>query len=405
MLEGNDFRRFCLGYTASLLGSSMAPIAVAFAVLETGGGGTAVGLVMAARILPIVLVLPVAGVVADRLGARQVMLVSDAVRCATQLAFAAALLGSPGLGTLVALSAVWGVAEAVFTPALGAVVPQVAPAGRLSDANALLGVARSTTAVAGPALAGLLVAVSGVASVLAVDALTYALCCLALLRLPRGAVPAAAGSFTADLREGWGHFRSRTWLWTTSLQGCLFNLIVWAPFLVLGPVVADERLGGAGAWGAMMALYGAGGVVAGLAVLGRRPRRPLLVATLAAVGWALPSAVLATGSPLPWVAAAALLAGVGGGVCGTLHAATVQSRVPPAALARVGAFNTLGAFAFGPVGLVAAGPLADRLSIEQVLGFGACWQVLAVAVVALIPAVRLLPGPADDAAADRPEPG
>lgn len=405
VLEGREFRLFCIGWTASLLGSSMAPLAVAFAVLDAGGGGTGIGLVMAARILPIVLALPVAGVVADRLGARRVMLASDAVRCLTQLLFAVALLGSPGLGTLVALGAVWGAAEAVFTPALGAFVPQVVPADKLNDANALLNVARSTTAVGGPALAGVLVAVTGPASVLAVDALTYAVCFAALLRLPRAATRTAeSGSFTAQLSEGWGHFRSRTWLWATSLHSCLFNLFVWAPFLVLGPVVADERLGGASAWGTVMALYGAGGTAAGLVMLGRRPRRPLLVGTVAALGWALPSAALAAGWTLPWICAAALAAGVGGGVCGTLYAATIQSRVPTEALARVHAFDTLGAFALGPAGLAAAGPLAELHGAAEVLAFGACWQVVSVAVLLAVPAIRAHPAHAPDAPGPAPSP-
>ena len=402
VLEGRDFRLFCIGWSTSLLGSAMAPLAVAFAVLDAGGGGTGIGLVMAARILPVVLALPVAGVVADRLGSRRVMLASDAVRCLTQLLFAAALLGSPGLWTLVVLGAVQGAAEGAFTPALGAVIPRVAPAGRLTDANALLGVARSTTGVAGPALAGILIAATGPAVVLVVDALTYAVCFAALLRMPRVTGTAAGeGSFTADLREGWTHFRSRTWLWTTSLHGCLFNLLVWAPFLVLGPVVADDRLGGASGWGTAMALYGAGGAVAGLAMLGRRTRRPLLVSTFAAAGWALPSGALAAGFSLPWICGAALVAGIGGGVSGTLYDATLQSRVPPGALARVSAFSTFGAFAFGPLGLAAAGPLAELHGTAQVLGFGACWQVLSVVVVAMIPAVRTLPGtdPQDPVAA------
>ncbi|MCM2579365.1 MFS transporter [Streptomyces meridianus] len=394
VLAGRDFRLFCLGYGTSLLGSAMAPLAVAFAVLDTGEGGTGVGLVMAARILPVVLVLPVGGVVADRWGGRRVMLVADAVRCLTQLLFAAALLGSPGLGTLVALGAVQGMAEGVFMPSLGAVVPRVAPADKLSDANAVLGIARSTTGVAGPALAGILIALTGPALVLVVDALSYAVCFAALLRLPRTAgQTAGAGSFTTDLREGWVEFRSRAWLWVTSLHGCLFNLLVWAPFLVLGPVVADDRLGGAGGWGTVMALYGAGGAAAGLTMLGRRVQRPLLVGTIVAAGWALPSGALAAHLPLPWICGAALVAGVGGGVCGTLYDATLQSRVPPAALARVSAFSTLGAFAFGPLGLAAAGPTAELLGTTGVLGFGACWQILSVAVVAMIPAVRAPLGP------------
>jgi hypothetical protein len=256
-------------------------------------------------------------------------------------------------------------------------------------------VARSAASIAGPAVAGVLTAAAGASAVLAADAVSYGVSVVALLMLPRAVRPAGpASSFVADLREGWTEFRSRTWLWVTSAHVCLFNLFVWAPFLVLGPLVAERRLGGATSWGLVMALYGAGAVAGGMAMLDRRPRRPLFVATAATLGWAMPSAALATGRPLPWICAAALAAGVGSSVCGTLYATATQSQVPPGALARVSAYGTFGAFALGPLGLAAAGPLALVFGVPGVLGFGAVWQLTAAAVVLTLPAVRLaLPRP------------
>ncbi|MYS23380.1 Predicted arabinose efflux permease, MFS family [Streptomyces sp. DvalAA-14] len=390
-LRERAFRRFFAGYTTSLLGSSMASIAVTFAVLQTGGGGTQLGCVLAARILPLVLVLLLGGVVGDRLGSRRVMLTADAVRCLTQTGLALAFLGgSAELWTLIALVAVWGAAEALFTPALNALVPGIAPGGGLSDANALLGMARSATSIAGPVLAGLMITAAGASSVLALDAGSYAVSVTALLLLPSTVRPSPrASSFAADLREGWTEFRSRTWLWVTSLHVGLFNLLVWAPFLVLGPVVAQRSLGGATAWGLVMALYGAGAVIGGLLMLGRRPRRPLFVATAATLGWALPSAALATGRPLPWICAAALLAGVGSALSGTLYTTATQAQVPPRTLARISAYSTFGAFALGPVGLAAAGPLSVLVGTSSVLGFGAVWQLAAALAVLTLPAIRV----------------
>lgn len=395
VLRERDFRRFFIGYGTSLLGSSMASVAVTFAILQSGGGGSQVGYVMAARVLPIVLVLLAGGVVSDRLGSRQVMLAADAVRCLTQAALAGVLLdGRPPPWALIVLVAVWGAAEALFTPALGALVPAIARGAVLSDANALLDMARSGAPIAGPALAGVLIATAGPSCVLALDAASYAASLIALLLLPRAATPpAAAGpaSFMAELREGWSEFRSRTWVWVTSLQFCLFNFLVWAPFLVLGPLVAQRRLGGATSWGLVMTLYGAGAVAGGLAMLGRSPRRPLVAATAATFGYALPSAALATARPLPWICAAAFLAGAGSAVSGTLYATTTQRHVPRQALARVNAYTTFGAFVLGPLGLAAAGPLAAALGTSAVLGFGALFQLTATAAVLTLPAVRTTP--------------
>lgn len=173
----------------ALLGSAVASIALTFAILETGGGGTRLGWVMAARILPLVLMLLVGGVVGDRLGSRQAMLMADAVRCLTQLGLVAVLLdGEPHLWTLVGLVALWGAAEALFTPALGALVPHIVRPDALSDANALLEVTRSATSIAGPVLAGLLTAVVDASTVLTLDAASYAVSMVALLLLPRDTV-------------------------------------------------------------------------------------------------------------------------------------------------------------------------------------------------------------------------
>ncbi|MFF0052099.1 MFS transporter [Streptomyces sp. NPDC005498] len=390
VMRERDFRRFFLGYTTSLLGSAMASIALTFAILETGGGGTRLGWVMAARILPLVLMLLVGGVVGDRLGSRQAMLTADAVRCLTQLGLVAVLFdGEPRLWMLVGLVALWGTAEALFTPALGALVPHIVRPDALSDANALLEVTRSATSIAGPVLAGLLTSVVDASTVLAMDAASYAISMVVLLLLPRATRSTfAAASFFGELAVGWAEFRSRTWLWVTTVHICLFNLFVWGPFLVLGPVIAERRLGGATSWGLVMALYGGGAMAGGLVMLGRLPRRPLLVATVATLGWSLPSAALATGWSLPWVCGTALVAGAGSAVCGTLYATATQRQVPPTVLARANAYASFGAFALGPIGLAAAGPISTLLGTSGVLGFGAVWQVAAVTAVLTLPSIR-----------------
>ncbi|MGX4732557.1 MFS transporter [Kitasatospora griseola] len=408
VLRGREFRLFFIGFAVSLFGSSMASVAVTFAVLDGGGGGSGVGVVMTARILPIVLLLVLGGAAADRLGPRRVMLGSDGLRCATQAATAVLMFTAHGrIWALAVLMVFWGLAEAVFMPALDALLPRLVPTGELADANALLGIARNGAAVAGPALAGVLTAVAGPGWVLLVDAVSYAVggVALALLRLPPAvSVAAAEESLFAELRAGWSEFSSRRWQWVSALQACLFNLLVWAPFLVLGPVVADERLGGAGGWGLVMGAYGVGAVLGGLLLLGRRPARPLRTAVAVTVGWALPSGALALGWPLPLVAVAAVGAGVTSIVCGTLFATLTQRHVPPEALGRVSAYGTLGAFAFGPVGLALAGPLADRVGAAPVLGFGAAWQVASCALTLLVLGRREPAEPVAAGAAEAPSP-
>ncbi|HET6635083.1 MAG TPA: MFS transporter, partial [Streptomyces sp.] len=231
------------------------------------------------------------------------------------------------------------------------------------------------------------------------------------LTVPR---PAAAGdapaSLLTEMRQGWTEFRSRAWLWVTTAQMGLFNLLVWAPFLVLGPLTADRRLGGAWAWGVIMAVYGGGAVVGGLLMLGRRPARPLVVATAAGLVWGLPSGALAAGANVAVTACAAGVAGVGSAIVATLYASTNQQHVPQEALGRVMSFGSLGAFVLGPVGLAAAGPVAEQVGVAAVLAFGLVWQLAASTVVLTVPAIHTLrayrspPGPRPAGPADAAEP-
>jgi MFS family permease len=345
---------------------------------------------MAARILPQVVLVLGGGVLADRLGRRPVMIGSDVLRCGAQAVLAAALLaGRPAIWLFAALAALVGTGEAFFQPALDGLTVEIAPRDELGSANALRGLASSAAGIAGPALAGLLVAAAGPAVVVAIDAASYGVSVIALagLRLPRASY-LPGRPLLRQMAEGWAEFRSRTWLWVTTVQFALFNLITWAPYLVLGPVLAQDYLGGARAWGLVMAANGAGAIAGGLAALGRRPRRPLVVATLATFGYPVPCLLLAWHAPAGVVAAGALVAGVASALFRTFGGTTLQQQVPPQRLSRASSFATFGGFGPGMLGLAIAGPAAALAGPGRVLGFGAAWAVFGSLVVLSLPSIR-----------------
>jgi MFS family permease len=395
VLRDRDFARFFAGYATSLLGTSMSALAVSFAVLDTGGTASDLGVVLAAGIVPQVLFMLGGGVIADRLGRRPVMLGADAARCAAQAALAVAVFaGRPALWVFVLLAVARGTGDAVFTPALSGLTTELAPRDDLVNANALLTAARAAAAVAGPGLAGVLVALAGPGTVIALDAASYGVSVLALasLRLP-AARARATGSYLEDLRDGWAEFRGRPWLVITTVQFTLFNLLTWGPYLLLGPVLSRDYLGGAGAWGAIMACYGGGSGLGAVAALGRYPRHPMIAATVATFGYAVPGALLALHAPVAAVAAGALVAGAGSALGGTFAAAAEQQQLPPEVLGRVSAFQAVAAFAFGPLAFAAAGPVAAVVGARALLGFGAAWSALSSAVVLALPAVRAVTVP------------
>jgi predicted MFS family arabinose efflux permease len=404
-----DFRVFYAGYATSLLGSAMSRIALSFAVLDSGGNAAELGFVFAASVFPQVLVALAGGILADRVGRRPVMLAADASRMAVQGTLALALLIShPPIWLFMLLGALLATAEGFFSPSLGGLRADIVPAGQVADANAMLSVAGSVATIAGPALSGLLVALTSPAVVIALDAASYgaSVIALALLRVPPPRRPAQSAG--RDLAESWQEFTSQTWLWVTTAQWALMNLFTWAPYLLLGPVLAKEYLGGAGAWGLVLAAYAGGSVLAGLGLVGRRPSRPLVLAMIGMFGFPVPCLLLAVRAPLAAVAAGAMVAGVGSAIAGTLESTVQLQRVPPGMLARISGIMLTLAFCLGSAGWAVIGPLADVLGPTPVLAFAFGFGTASSAAVLAVPAIRAvtwLPAAPDGAAADaRDEP-
>jgi MFS family permease len=351
--------------------------------------------VLAARLVPLVVFLVAGGVLGDRFPRRKVLVYADTLRACAQGGLAAAFFtGHPSLGLIMGLAALNGLGEAAFTPSFNGLVPSLVAADRLGDANALRGLAQSVAAVAGPAIGAVLVAITSPAVLLLIDAVSYLPSIVILLFLRIEERPRKPSTIVEDLRSGWGVFWSFPWLWTVTLQFTLFNLIVWGPYLVLGPASAERYYDGAGTWGLVLALYGAGSVVGGLLLLGRRPRRPLVVTTAATLLWAAPSAAFALHAPVAVLCGAALLGGVASAVFNGLWITTVQQHVPPEMLARVLAYIAFGAYSVGPLGMAVAGPVAAVAGIGTVLTVGAAWQLVAATAVLTLPAIRGLRAPA-----------
>jgi MFS family permease len=389
LLRHRNFVTYLAGYTTSSLGTAMASIALTFAVLDNGGTALDLGVVFAANVVPQVLVMLGGGVLADRLGRRPVMLVTDASRMAVQASLAATLFaGRPAIWLIATLTALRSAGDGFFTPSLGGLKVEIMPPDLLTEGNAILGIASSATAIAGPALAGVLIALTSPATVIAIDAVSYgaSVAALALLSIPPVSRPGQ--SAWRDLADGWKEFRQRRWMVIGTVQFALFNLFSWAPYLLLGPILARQYLGGASAWGAIMACYAGGSILGGLAVMRRRPHRPLVVATLGTFGYAAPCLMLALHAPLVAVTAGAAAAGIGSAIAMTFSSVVTQRLVPAALQARISAIETTGAFALGSLGFIAVGPVAAVVGAGRMLGFAAAYAFVSSAVVLALPAIR-----------------
>ncbi|RSS84235.1 MFS transporter [Streptomyces sp. WAC06614] len=391
-------RRLLAGRSCAALASALIPTTLTLAVVRTGSA-TDLGLVLACELLPLLLLLPVAGVVADRFPARRVVLAADLVRAAAQLATGVLLLTGPvRVAELAALAAVTGAAVAFGTASARTLVVSVVPAADLLKVNARLGVAQGIAQFAGPAAAGALMLGLGAgwSSVLTAGLFVASAFTLGGLS-PRTAAdrpgarpderPAARPGFLAELRAGWAETRRHPWFLANVAAHGVWHLA--AGFLLtLGPLIAVESLGGERSW-VVVAQTGTAGLLAGVWAAGRLPlRRPLLGVALGAAALALPLTAFALRLPLAVTAGAYFCAMFGLGVLSPLWETALQRRVPVEALGRVGAFDTLISFAARPLGLAVAAPLAAATGTAAPLLAGAVLTAVANLAVLLLPDVR-----------------
>ncbi|HET7590188.1 MAG TPA: MFS transporter [Solirubrobacterales bacterium] len=387
------YRRLWIGRTASLVGDGIAPIALAFGILGLTGSATDLGIVLASHSLVLIALILVGGVVADRVSPRLSMLGADLVRTVAVGLIAALLLaGVAEIWELVALYAIDGAATAFFNPASDAIVPQLVPRSRLQEANALLNFSRWAGKVAGPALAGVLLALGSPGLALAVDAATFAVsaACLWSLRGPAGRPLREKQNFFGDLRHGWREFSIRRWAVAIVLSAAVTNALFTPIFLVLGPLVARESLGGSSSWALIASLFGAGGLVGGAVALSIRPRRPLLVSESIALLFALPIFLLAIPASTATIAVGAGISGAIASVSEILYMTVVAQKVPQESLSRVMAYDWFGSLALEPLALALIGPLAIAIGTSTTLWLGATAITACIFAALLVPSVRRL---------------
>ena len=390
-LGERPFRLLFASLAVTLLGSWMTPVALAFAVLELTDSPTALGLVLGAEAVPLVALLLVGGVWADRLPRIRVMLAADVASAAGQGVMALLLItGHARVWQLAALAAVAGAADAFHTPALAGLLPATVPVPMLQRANALRHLESNAMRVVGPLLAGVLVATAGAGWAIAVDSCSFLAAALILSRIRLSPVVRAVGTvnFLSELGEGWRAVRSHGWLLAMMLDTALWCLVILGPYLVLGPVVSKRELGGAGAWALISAAYGIGSVAGGVLGLRLHPRRPLLVAVVINAAFVPLLGLLAVAAPTWLIAISGVPAGASIALYMVLWDTTIQERVPADLLARVSSFERMATFALMPLGMALAGPVAGVLGVGATLWASAAWLGVSTVFLLAIPSVR-----------------
>jgi MFS family permease len=396
--HGRNFRLLILCNVISVTGSGFSGVAIPFAVLRVGGTVSDVGYVATAGLIPLIACLLLGGVVADRMPRHRVISTANAVQALVQGTSATLLLtGEARVWQLAVLGAAAGAAFGFYLPAASGLLPQTVAPGERQAANAINRAGGNLAAICGAALGGIVTGAAGPGWGLAADAISFAVAGLlrAGMRFPAlpsaGSQGAAAGlALLRDLRTGWHEFASRRWLWAIVAQSTIVVAVSAALVDVLGPLVAHDRLGGASAWGFVVAAYAIGAAAGSLAMIRFRPRRILVVAMLALPPYSLLLFALAVPLAVPLDLAVAALAGGCVEVFSVSWATAMQQEIPPEKLSRVSAYDALGNYALTPVGTVAAGPLASAFGAGAVLAAGGALIAILPFLILLIPEVRQL---------------
>jgi hypothetical protein len=392
-LRHRDFALLWSGQAISQLGDGVFTVTLAIEALRLDHRAIGLSYVLAARLLPAVLLALAGGVLVDRVPRRLAMLASDVTRgAAVAVATVLVAIGEIHLIGLVLMAFVFGVGDAVFFPAAVAITPELVPAESLVGASALNGPSLQVAGVLiGPAVGGLLVGFLGTAWGFGVDAASFIVSAGAIYAMKAQPGPVPSGkSPLEDLREGLRFCASQRWLWVSTLGASLGNFVAFSPLGVTIPLLVKHVLHGGGiALGLVLAAGGLGGATATV-IAGRReaPRRRLVHLW---VGWGLSGVgVLGLGFvPDLWLAGGVAFVTYGLDAYGSvMFNPLLQEGVPAALLGRVSSVDYLFGFALSPLGLVAAGVAADAIGVRATLIVGG-------AITALTVLIPLLPGVED----------
>lgn len=387
-----SFRWLLAGRVTSVLGNAVAPVALAFAVLDLTGSPTDLGLVLAARSIANVALLLMGGVFADRLPRSVLLSGSCAVAALTQAVVATTIFtGTASVGLLAGFSALNGAVAAMSLPASAALTAQTVDAGSVQQANALLRIGVNAATIGGAALGGAVVATVGPAWGIAIDAVSFAVAAALFhqIDLPSAGPRRAEEGVLTALVAGWSEVRRRSWVWVVISQFTVLNAAFVGAVAVLGPVVADRTFGRA-SWGFVLACETVGLLLGAVIAFRWQPLHALRFGVACmAMAAALPAALAVAPSVVP-LAVVSVVAGIAMEQFSVAWDVSLQQQIPPALLARVYSYDMLGSFLAIPVGEAAVGPLAARFGVTPTVA--GCAAVIVVATLAALatPAVRRL---------------
>ena len=392
------FRTLLIARIISNIGNGLGPIAIAFGVLSLEGATpTSLSIVMAAQLGPLVVFMLFGGVLADRYPRALVVGTSDIFLSGFVVANGIMLInGSATVMSMAIIAFISGSLNALWWPAFAGLVPEVVPEEDLQSANSVIGLGANAANIAGTVAGGIIVAGIGAGWAMVTDGISFFIAGILVFTLRKFGKTRDTTEHTPsvfeDLAHGWKEFSSRSWVVTVVAGYCILNMIFESVLGVVGPVHAEQELGGPKPWSYILAALSVGMMAGVLVSLKVRPKQPLLIALVAQLGVAVWIFTIGVTNWIPLIMVSAFFAGIAFDFFFVLWQTAMQSNIPRESLSRVSSYDAFGSLVFAPFGLVIAGPITERIGTEQTLiGMGIIFAAVLAAMLS-VASVRNLRG-------------
>jgi len=392
------FRTLLIARIISNIGNGLGPIALAFGVLSLEGATpTSLSIVMAAQLGPMVVFMLFGGVLADRYPRALVVGTSDIFLSGFVVANGIMLInGSATVTSLAIIAFISGSLNALWWPAFAGLVPEVVPEEDLQSANSIIGLGANAANIAGTVAAGIIVAGIGAGWAMVTDGVSFFIAGILVFTLRKFGKTRDTSQHTPsvfeDLAHGWKEFSSRSWVVTVVAGYSILVMIFESVLGVVGPVHAEQELGGPKPWSYILAALSVGMMAGVLVSLKVRPKRPLLIALIAQLGVAAWIFTIGVTNWIPLIMVSAFFAGIALDFFFVLWQTAMQSNIPRESLSRVSSYDAFGSLVFAPFGLVIAGPITEKIGTEQTLiGMAIIFAVVLAAMLS-VASVRNLRG-------------
>jgi len=389
-----NLRRLVISRFVSNLGNGLAPVAVAFGVLELpNGDGKALSLVMASTSLSLVLFSLLGGVIGDRFP--RAWIVGGADILLAILVMANGIAYVTGNGSIILFTVVGffgGVLNAIWYPAMSALTSDLADPEILQDSNAATMLSSNIAMILGTAVAGVIVATIGPGWAIIIDGVTFLIAGLLVYSM-RSATPVAelseSSSTLHEIKTGWREFSSRRWVFLVVISFSFVVSMERAVYSVLGPLVADEKLGGPKPWSLILATWAIGSVVGVLFAAKVRPRYPIRLAIIVQFPLFLWFFSLSNTTNVYLIAIFSFFVGIAFDFFYVLWVTTLQQHIPKESLSKVMSYDVLGSLALAPIGIAVAGPIAEHYGTSPVLNVISFAFIICMAAPLLSREVRM----------------